>query len=46
MGLDGWGGAMSVSDVSRDYLCRWQVPVSVYCAWRITAHLSSPSVQS
>ena len=22
------------------YLCRWQVPVSVYCAWRIPAHLS------
>ena len=22
-----------------DYLCRWQVQVSVYCAWRIPAHL-------
>ena len=22
-----------------DYLCRWQVKVSVYCAWRIPAHL-------
>ena len=26
--------------VSLDYLCRWQVQVSVYCAWRIPAHLS------
>ena len=25
--------------VSLDYLCRWQVQVSVYCAWRIPAHL-------
>ena len=25
--------------MSRDSLCRWQVQVSVYCAWRITAHL-------
>ena len=24
--------------VSMDYLCRWQVQVSVYCAWRIPAH--------
>ena len=22
-----------------DSLCRWQVQVSVYCAWRIPAHL-------
>ena len=22
-----------------DSLCRWQVQVSVYCAWRISAHL-------
>ena len=22
-----------------DFLCRWQVQVSVYCAWRIPAHL-------
>ena len=27
-GLEGWGGVM-------DYLCRWHVLVSVYCAWRI-----------
>ena len=25
--------------VSLDYLCRWQVQVSMYCAWRIPAHL-------
>ena len=25
--------------VSLDYLCRWQVQVSVDCAWRIPAHL-------
>ena len=25
-----------------DYLCRWQVQVSVYCAWRIPAHLVHP----
>ena len=25
--------------VSMDSLCRWQVQVSVYCAWRIPAHL-------
>ena len=25
--------------VSMDYMCRWQVQVSVYCAWRIHAHL-------
>ena len=30
---------MSVCGVSLDYLCRWQVQVSVYCAWRIPAHL-------
>ena len=32
-GRERWGG------VSLDYLCRWQVQVSVYCAWRIPAHL-------
>ena len=26
--------------MSLDYLCRWQVQVSVYCVWRIPAHLS------
>ena len=25
--------------MSLDPLCRWQVQVSVYCAWRIPAHL-------
>ena len=25
--------------MSLDSLCRWQVQVSVYCAWRIPAHL-------
>ena len=25
--------------MSLDSLCRWQVQVSVYCAWRILAHL-------
>ena len=38
-GLEGWGGVMSVRGVSLDYMCRWQVQVSVYCAWRIPAHL-------
>ena len=35
-GRERWGGVMSVS---LDSLCRWQVQVSVYCAWRIPAHL-------
>ena len=30
-GLEWWGGVMSVCVVSLDYLCRWQVQVSVYC---------------
>ena len=30
---------MSVCGVSLDFLCRWQVQVSVYCAWQIPAHL-------
>ena len=38
-GLGGWGGDMSLCVVSLDYLCRWQVQVSVYCARRIPAHL-------
>ena len=38
-GLEGWGGVMSVSVVNPDYLCRWQVHVSVYCAGRLPAHL-------
>ena len=25
--------------MSLNYLCRWQVQVSVYCAWRIPSHL-------
>ena len=35
-GREQWGGVMSVS---LDSLCRWQVQVSVNCAWRIPAHL-------
>ena len=39
-GLGGSGcDGMSVCVVSLDYLCRWQVQVSVYCARRIPAHL-------
>ena len=38
-GLEEWGGVMPVSVVSLDYLCKWQVQVSVYCARRIPAHL-------
>ena len=38
-GLKGCGGVMSASLLSPDSLCRWQVQVSVYCAWRIPAHL-------
>ena len=34
-GLEGWCYVC----VSLDSLCRWQVQVSVYCAWRITAQL-------
>ena len=33
------GGVMSVCVVSLDYLCLWQVQVSVYFARRIPAHL-------
>ena len=33
------GDVISVGDVSLDSLCRWQVHVSVYCAWRTPAHL-------
>ena len=38
-GRERWGGVMSVRGVSLDSLCRWQVQVSVYCAWWIPAHL-------
>ena len=38
-GLGGCDGVVSVYIVSLDYLCRWQVQVSVYCARRIYAHL-------
>ena len=34
-----WGGVMYVGGVSLDSLCRRQVQVSVYCVWRIPAHL-------
>ena len=30
---------MYVCVVNLEYLCRWQVQVSVYCAWRIPAYL-------
>ena len=33
------GGVMSMCVVSLDYLCRWQVRVSVYCARWIPVHL-------
>ena len=39
-GLGGWGAVIYVCVVRLDYLCRWQVQVSVYCARRIHAHLS------
>ena len=31
-GLVGWCGIMFVCGVRLDFLCRWQVQVSVYCA--------------
>ena len=37
--LGGPCGLMSVCVMSLDYLCIWQVQVSVYCARRIPAHL-------
>ena len=38
-GLGGMDSVMSMCVVSLDYLWRWQVQVSVYCARRIPAHL-------
>ena len=38
-GLEEWAGLMCVCVVSKDYLCRWQVQVSVYYAGRTPAHL-------
>ena len=35
-GWERWGGVVCVS---LDSLCRWQVQVSVCCAWRLPAHL-------
>ena len=35
----GSGGLGLCYVVSPDYLCGWQVQVSVYCAWQIHAHL-------
>ena len=35
----GWGKCGDVFVVNLDSLCRWQVHVSVYCAWWIPAHL-------
>ena len=37
--MKGCGGVMSVCVVSLDYLCSWQVQVSVYCARQIPAYL-------
>ena len=37
--LGGLCGVMTVCVVSLDYLCRWQVQVSVYYARRVPAHL-------
>ena len=37
-GRERWGGVMSVLGVSLDSLYRWQVQVSVYCAWWIHVH--------
>ena len=37
---------MSVGVLSPDSLCRWQVQIYVYGAWRIPAILDAPSVQS
>ena len=39
LGLANPVGTGGVLDVSLDSLCRWKVQVSVYCAWRIPAHL-------
>ena len=38
-GSGGCCSVMSVLDTSLDSLCKWQVQVSVYSAWRIPAHL-------
>ena len=38
-GLGGWGCFMYVCVVSLDYLCLWQVHVSVYCVRRSPVHL-------
>ena len=38
-GLEGCGDVMSVSVVSPDSLCIWQVQLSVYYAVRIPAYL-------
>ena len=35
-----WKGGWFHVSVSLDYLRRWQVQVSVYCARRLSAHLS------
>ena len=37
--LGGWVGVMSGCVVIMDSLCRWQIQVSIYCVWRIPAHL-------
>ena len=37
-GLGWWSGVMYLCVVSLDFLCKWQVQVSVYCARRLPAH--------
>ena len=37
-GRVGWGGVTSACVASLNYLCWWQVQVSVYCVRRIPAH--------
>ena len=37
--VENGGVVLCLCGVSLDSMCRWQVQVSVYCAWRIPAHL-------
>ena len=37
-GLEGWV-VLCLCELCLDFRCRWKVQVSVYCAWRIPAHL-------
>ena len=45
-GIGEWCCAMSVCVVSLEYLCRWHVQISVYCAHGYLHILGAPSVQS